>query len=117
MGALRGGRFLARRTGKGKAGPEGPNGTRQGLNDYTEWFRGNPEMGGNYFGYDGPAPPWNDELVHHYRFTIYALDIPRVPVKDVFTGTDAMKAITRHIIDQASITGTYHIYPDARLAD
>jgi Raf kinase inhibitor-like YbhB/YbcL family protein len=101
-------------TAKGKPGTQGPNGTRQGINDYTEWFRGNPEMEGNYFGYDGPAPPWNDERVHRYRFTLYGLDIPRVAVKGAFTGPDVMRAITGHIVDQASIAGTYHIYPGAR---
>ena len=113
-GPIAEGAFSRGITARGKPGPEGPNGTRQGLNDYTEWFRGNPDMEGNYFGYDGPAPPWNDELVHRYRFTMYALDIARVPVQGNFTGTDVMKAITRHIVDQAHITGTYHIYPHAR---
>ena len=34
-------------------------------------------MGGDYFGYDGPFPPFNDSLVHHYVFTLYALDLAR----------------------------------------
>ena len=34
-------------------------------------------MAGNYFGYDGPFPPFNDSLVHHYVFTLYALAIER----------------------------------------
>jgi hypothetical protein len=110
------GAFSSGVTAKGKAGPEAPQGMRQGVNDYTEWFRDNPDMAGNYFGYDGPAPPWNDELVHRYRFNVYVLDIPRVDVGGAFTGTDVMKAITKHIIDQAAIVGTYHIYPHARQA-
>lgn len=117
LGIIAEGAFSRGVTARGKHGPAGPNGTRQGLNDYTEWFRGDPDMEGNYFGYDGPAPPWNDELVHRYRFTMYALDIARVPVDGAFTGADAMKAITRHIVDQASFTGTYHIYPHARPAE
>ena len=32
-------------------------------------------MFGDYYGYDGPCPPWNDELVHRYVFTLYALDV------------------------------------------
>ena len=35
-------------------------------------------MFGDYYGYDGPCPPWNDELVHRYVFTLYALDVPRL---------------------------------------
>jgi len=53
---------------------------RQGLNDYTGWFGGHPDMGGQYAGYDGPAPPWNDERLHHYHFTVYALDVAQLPV-------------------------------------
>ena len=53
------------------------DGARHGLNDYTGWFAGDPEMAGDYFGYDGPFPPFNDSLVHHYVFTLYALDVPR----------------------------------------
>ena len=30
-------------------------------------------MGGTYRGYDGPAPPWNDQRVHRYHFTLFAL--------------------------------------------
>ena len=35
-------------------------------------------MSGDYFGYDGPCPPWNDSIVHHYVFTVYALDVDAV---------------------------------------
>jgi hypothetical protein len=45
---------------------------RHGLNDYTGWFAGDAAMAGNYFGYDGPFPPFNDSLMHHYVFTLYA---------------------------------------------
>ena len=38
-----------------------PRGARQGINDYTGWFAGDADMAGNYFGYDGPCPPWNDD--------------------------------------------------------
>jgi hypothetical protein len=61
----------------GKSGPLVPftikNGTehqlRQGVNDYTGWFANDPDMAGEYYGYDGPCPPWNDERVHTYVFT------------------------------------------------
>ena len=38
-------------------------------------------MAGDYFGYDGPFPPFNDSLIHHYVFTLYALDVARAPVE------------------------------------
>ena len=62
---------------RGKNGPAAPNNTRQGLNGYTEWFAGDHDMNGDYFGYDGPCPPWNDSIVHRYVFTLYALDVAR----------------------------------------
>ena len=34
-----------------------------------------PTWAGDYFGYDGPCPPWNDTILHHYVFTVYALDV------------------------------------------
>jgi Raf kinase inhibitor-like YbhB/YbcL family protein len=112
--AIAEGEFSRGVTPKGKPGPEGPQGTRQGLNDYTQWFEGDTQMGGNYFGYDGPGPPWNDELVHHYHFTLYALDVARCPVEGPFTGPDALKAIEGRTLAQASLVGTYAIYPKAR---
>jgi Raf kinase inhibitor-like YbhB/YbcL family protein len=108
------GEFSSRATPKGKEGPEGPQGSRQGLNDYTQWFEGDADMAGEYFGYDGPGPPWNDELVHHYRFTLYALDVARCPVDGKFTGADVLKAIQGHVLGRASIVGSYAIYPNAR---
>ena len=101
-------------TPKGKDGPDGPQGTRQGLNNYTQWFEGDADMGGEYFGYDGPGPPWNDELVHHYHFTVHALDVARCPVEGQFTGPDVLKAIDGHSLAHASIVGTYAIYPHAK---
>lgn len=99
-------------TARGKHGPDGPGGTRQGLNNYTDWFAGDPDMGGNYFGYDGPCPPWNDSIIHHYVFTLYALDVERCPVEEEFGGPVVLEAIAPHILGQASITGTYSLNPD-----
>jgi Raf kinase inhibitor-like YbhB/YbcL family protein len=108
------GEFSRAVTPKGKDGPEGPGGTRQGLNNYPQWFEGDAAMGGDYYGYDGPGPPWNDELVHHYHFTVYALDVERCPVEGTFTAPDVLRAIEDHVLDQASVVGTYAIYPSAR---
>jgi phosphatidylethanolamine-binding protein (PEBP) family uncharacterized protein len=46
-------------TAKGKPGPAAPNATRHGLNDYTKWFAGDENMRGDYYGYDGPCPPFH----------------------------------------------------------
>ncbi|MEQ9369024.1 YbhB/YbcL family Raf kinase inhibitor-like protein [Coleofasciculus sp. F4-SAH-05] len=97
----------------GKNGPEAPLGTRQGINDYGEGYVDDPEMAGDYFGYDGPYPPWNDEKIHHYHFTLYATDLDRCPVEGIFTATDVLQAIEGHVLETASLTGTYQIYPDA----
>jgi len=99
-------------TPKGKQDPPGPDGARQGLNDYTNFMAGDPDMAGNYFGYDGPCPPWNDERLHHYVFTVYALDTDKLELPESFTGHDVVEAIEGHIIDQASLTGTYTLNPE-----
>lgn len=101
-------------TPKGKQNPPGPDGARQGLNDYTSFLAGDEDMAGDYFGYDGPCPPWNDERLHHYVFTVYALDTDRLDLPDGFTGHDVVKAIAGHVLDQASITGSYTLNPSVR---
>lgn len=102
-------------TPRGKQKPAGPAGSRQGRNDYTGWFAGDANMAGVYRGYDGPCPPWNDEIPHHYRFEVYALDLARVPVPDDFTVADVRKAIAGHVLAQARITGRYSLNPAIRL--
>ena len=74
-------------------------------------FAGDVERGGNYFGYDGPFPPFNDSLVHHYVFTVYALDVHRLTVTGAFTGQDVRNAMHGHILAQASLTVTYSLNP------
>lgn len=84
---------------------------REGVNDYTGWFEGDPDMGGTYKGYDGPCPPWNDTIIHHYVFTLYALDIDRAPVEGDFTAEDVRRAIDGHVLAEASLMGTYSLNP------
>lgn len=96
-------------TARGKPGPELPNGARQGINDYTGWFAGDDAMAGDYYGYDGPCPPWNDERIHRYVFTLYALDVPHLGVHGKFDGARALQAMVGHILGQASITGFYSL--------
>jgi hypothetical protein len=107
------GEFSEGVTPGGKDGPAGRRGTRQGANDYTQWFAGDDEMGGDYFGYDGPCPPWNDSIVHRYHFTLYALDLERCPVGETFTGPDVLAAIEGRVLAQERITGTYTLNPEA----
>jgi len=99
-------------TPKGKDEAQGPHGSRRGINNYTNWFEGDADMGGNYYGYDGPCPPWNDTIPHHYVFTIYALDIEACPAVGAFGGDSVRQAIEGHVLDQASITGLYSLNPD-----
>ena len=94
-------------TARGKPGPAASHGARQGLNDYTGWFAGDAQMGGVYHGYDGPFPPFNDSLVHHYVFTLYALAVERVAVEGAFTGPQVRAAIAGKVLAEATYSGTY----------
>ena len=109
------GEFASSVTPRGKPGPEAPRGARQGINDYTGWFAGDKEMAGDYYGYDGPCPPWNDEIPHRYVFTVYALDVERLEVQGSFGGNDVRRAMQGHILGQAAITGRYTLNPDVKI--
>lgn len=98
-------------TARGKSGPEAPGGLRHGINNYTQWFASDPEMSGDYYGYDGPCPPWNDAIVHHYVFTLYALDIAELPVEGKLTPDNILAALKGHVLEEASLTGTYTLNP------
>lgn len=98
-------------TPRGKTGPTRADGLRHGLNDYTGWFAGDADMGGDYYGYDGPCPPWNDAIVHHYVFTLYALDVDQLKLDGPVTGPAVRAAIQGHVLDQASLVGTYTLNP------
>lgn len=95
----------------GKPSATTPDGGRQGLNDFTAWFDGDASMGGDYHGYDGPCPPWNDSILHRYIFTVYALDVQELPVEGRFNAKDVLEAMQGHILAQASITGMYTLNP------
>jgi Raf kinase inhibitor-like YbhB/YbcL family protein len=112
---IRDGEFSGGVTPKGKSGPLAPRGTRQGLNDYTIWFANDEKMKGDYFGYDGPCPPWNDSIPHHYVFTLFALDMEKCPVKRKFTGAEVVKAMQGHMLGSAKITGLYSLNPAVKV--
>ena len=99
-------------TAGGKQSPIGPG--RQGINDYSSWFAGDPDMAGDYYGYDGPCPPWNDERLHHYHFKLFATDLDSCPVEGAFTGPEVRAAIEGHVLAEAELVGSYHIYPNAK---
>ena len=105
------GEFSAEVTPRGKSGPATLHGARHGINDYTGWFAGDGDMRGDYFGYDGPCPPWNDEIRHRYVFTVFALDVEKLPIDGKFGGQQIREAMQGHILAQASLTGTYSLNP------
>lgn len=105
------GEFSQAVTPRGKPGPQATHGARQGINDYTAWFAADHDMNGDYYGYDGPCPPWNDEIVHRYIFTVYALDIEKLPLEGRFGGSEVRAAMAGHVLEQAELTGTYSLNP------
>ena len=109
--AVADGEYSRQVTPKGKMGPETRHEARHGVNDYTQWFAADHDMRGDYFGYDGPCPPWNDSIVHHYVFTVYALDVARLPLDGRFDGRQALEVIAQHTLDKASISGVYTLNP------
>ena len=54
-------------------------------------------------GYGGPAPP---DKRHTYVFKFYALDT-KLDLPDKSTKADVEKAMEAHILEQATLTGTY----------
>ncbi len=100
-------------TKRGK--PPGPqdHGAR-GTNDYSQWFNEDEAMRGEYGGYDGPCPPWNDERLHRYVFTLYALSEEGMATSGTMTGPSLEAAMGGMILAQASLTGTYTLNPSLR---
>ncbi len=98
----------------GKQNPVGPPGAKQGINDFTGWFAGDAAMAGDYYGYDGPCPPWNDDLLHHYHFHVYALDVPTLGLTGRFNAADARAAMQGHVVAEAEIIGTYTLHAALR---
>jgi Raf kinase inhibitor-like YbhB/YbcL family protein len=81
-----------------------------GVNSYTDFLAGDPDMGGTYGHYDGPFPPFNDERLHHYHFVVYALDVPSLGLEGEFKLDDVRGAMEGHVLDQGEIVGTYTLY-------
>lgn len=112
MRSVAAGEFSSGITPRGKAAGTG---LRQGINDYTGWFAGDAAMAGDYYGYDGPCPPWNDERIHHYIFRLYALDVPKLALPERFTGQQAHAALYGHILDEVQLVVAYSLNPELAL--
>jgi Raf kinase inhibitor-like YbhB/YbcL family protein len=82
-----------------------------GQNSYRGLFEGNADLEGTYGGWNGPFPPWNDELVHHYVMTVVALDVASVGLEPGFTLEDFRAAIEGHVLDEGRIVPTYTLNP------
>jgi Raf kinase inhibitor-like YbhB/YbcL family protein len=100
-------------TAGGKREPDGPAGSRQGLNDYTGWFAGDAKLAGEYRGYDGPFPPPNDLREHRYFFRLFALDVDNLDVPERFTAADVQRAMHGHVLAEALVQGSYSLHPNA----
>ena len=96
----------------GKQAPPGPAGSRQGRNDYTGWFAGDPDMAGDWHGYDGAFPPPNDLRLHRYFFRVFALDVARLDVPEHFTAAEVLGAMHGHVLAEAATYATYSLHPD-----
>ena len=56
-----------------------------------------------YIGYGGPCPPSG---IHHYRFTLYAIDI-MLNLQDDATKQELEEAMSGHILEKAELIGLY----------
>ena len=72
-----------------------------GVVDYNQASEGMTDFG--EVGYGGPAPP---DKRHTYVFKLYALD-SKLVLPDKSTKADVEKAMEGHIIEQATLEGTY----------
>jgi Raf kinase inhibitor-like YbhB/YbcL family protein len=93
-GIIKGGKPI----GQTKYGITGPN-------DYARAY------GGSYGGYDGPCPPWNDARLHHYHFTVYALDVPTLGLSGPLAGPLVEAAMKDHVLAKGEVVGTYTQFP------
>jgi phosphatidylethanolamine-binding protein (PEBP) family uncharacterized protein len=85
----------------------------RGLNDYTKVTAGNDATKGQYYGYDGPCPPWNDEVVHHYHFAVFALSAKKLDLPQDFDGAAVLEVIKDKVLAQGEVVGLYTQNPAA----
>jgi Raf kinase inhibitor-like YbhB/YbcL family protein len=84
----------------------------QGSNDYWPFFNKRPTapavMHGPYGGYDGPCPPANDLKTHDYKFQVFALDVPSLPLTGQFFAPAALTAMQGHVLAQGEVDAKYY---------
>jgi Raf kinase inhibitor-like YbhB/YbcL family protein len=85
--------FLPRNAGDPKMGLA-PPGTLQLRNDFGT------------VGYGGPCPPPGDRP-HRYLFTIFALDIEKLPIDDTVSAAAVGFNLNAHTLKKATLTGFY----------
>jgi Raf kinase inhibitor-like YbhB/YbcL family protein len=93
-----------------------PFGGIEGQNGYRGLFEGNADLEGIYGGWDGPFPPWNDEVVHRYVVTVHALDVETVGLDPGFTLEAFRDAIGGHVLAETTMVPTYTLNPALREA-
>jgi Raf kinase inhibitor-like YbhB/YbcL family protein len=83
----------------------------RGLNMFTMVFAASEAMKGDYYGYDGPCPPWNDDNLHHYHFIVYALSVKTLGLPAGFDGPAAMEAMKGKILAEGKLDATFSTNP------
>jgi len=84
---------------------------KHGLNMFTMAFASNDALKGNYYGYDGPCPPWNDENLHHYHFIVYALSVESLGLPEGFDAAAAVEAMKGKILAEGKFETIYTTNP------
>jgi Raf kinase inhibitor-like YbhB/YbcL family protein len=82
----------------------------RGQNGFAAFMKDGP-----YGGYMGPCPPWNDERVHRYRLTVYALDVGTLGLSGAFTHADLLRAMSTHVLATGSTSVDYFVNRAARI--
>jgi Raf kinase inhibitor-like YbhB/YbcL family protein len=82
-----------------------------GLNSFTMAFAANEQLKGQYYGYDGPCSPWNDENTHHYHFMVYALSVESLGLSGGFDGAAATAALEGKVLAKGELLGLYSTNP------
>jgi Raf kinase inhibitor-like YbhB/YbcL family protein len=85
--------------------PENIKNLKQGAN---ENLPAGTQVGTNYFYeemYDGPCPP--DKNLHHYVFTLYALDATFDQLENGIDPVKLLASIKSHILKQTELSGVY----------
>jgi Raf kinase inhibitor-like YbhB/YbcL family protein len=80
---------------------------KPGINMFTMVFAKNDSMKGQYFNYDGPCPPWNDDNFHHYHFAVYALRVSTLGLAKDFDAPAAIAAMKGKVLADGRLDSIY----------